>query len=168
MHILLYVLLLLKLLEEILDIFAIDWGPLERMNIPSAKPWELSWLSSLIPMTMCFLAMPKNKDTLMLKAYYGFFLCGLLPLAIGAGTLLPDLLDYVKNPKKDDVETILGFPAVVLSFMFIAVALQLHGFSMYFASHLVRIWRPREPKTPKPATSDNGSVDSLASDRKFK
>lgn len=157
LHVGLWILMLFRLLDDMLDTFGLSWGALDRMELPEPRWWEYAWLSSLIPVVFSFMAMPKNKDRLMQQGYFGFFIGGLLPLAIGAGTRLPELIDYVQNPKSE-YENILGFPSVVLSYMFIAVAIQVEGFAMYFSSQLVKMWRPKETAKKSSAPVQNGEV----------
>lgn len=132
----------LKVVEDILDQFEIDWGPLERLNVPTPHFWEYWWLFSVIPLAFAFLAMPKNNEKRMSQSYYGIFLFGLIPVAAGAGHMLPTLVDYVKNPQDEDVVLFLNFPLVVLEYAFFAVAFQIHAFAMYFESQLIKSWQP--------------------------
>jgi len=67
-------------------------------------------------------------------------------VAIGAGSKLPQLLDYLGYGDGSDgpqtAERFIGFPMVVIWFMFFAVAFQVHAFTMYFVTHLVKSWQP--------------------------
>jgi len=142
-----------KVVEDILDQFEIDWGPLERMNVPTPHFWEYWWLFSLIPLIFAFLAMPRNNEKRMSQSYYGLFLFGLIPVAAGAGSMLPTLVDYVKNPQDEDVVLFLNFPLVVLEYAFFVVAFQIHAFAMYFESQLIKSWQPIT--TTRPAGVDD-------------
>lgn len=138
--------MLFKLLEDILDRFEIDWGPLERLKVPVPHFWEYWWILSVLPCFGSLTALPRNNERRLRQCYYGFFLFGLIPVAIGAGSKLPQLLDYLGYGDGSDgpqtAERFLGFPMVVIWFMFFAVAFQVHAFTMYFVTHLIKSWQP--------------------------
>lgn len=154
LHALLLLLMFFKVFEDILDQFDIDWGPLERLQVPMPNFWEYWWLFSLIPLVFAFLAMPRNNDKRMSQSYYGMFLFGLIPVAAGAGHKLPTIINYVKNPQDDDVVMFLNFPLVVLEYAFFAVAFQIHAFTMYFESQLIKSWQPVVNREPAPPATD--------------
>jgi hypothetical protein len=162
LHASLLVIILVKLLEDILDRFEIDWDPLERLKVPVPHFWEYWWMLSALPCIASLTALPRNNERRLRWCYYGFFLFGLLPVAIGAGYKLPQLLDYLgygdTNGSPQAAERFLGFPMVVIWFMFFAVALQVHAFTMSFASNLVKAWRPATTKHSQQQTTTASST----------
>jgi len=56
--------------------------------------------------------------------------------------LIDDLYAYL-NEKKSSA-TLVGYPAVIVWFMFLTMAVQLHCFGLYFAAQLLKSWRPRK------------------------
>jgi len=157
LHGFLLLLMLIKLLEDILDRFEIDWGPLERLKVPVPYFWEYWWMLSVVPCILALTSLPRNNERRLRRCYYGFFLFVLIPTAIGAGCKLPELLNYLgyygdgSNDDDDDdaaggpprtYERFLGFPMVVIWWMFFAVAFQVHAFTMFFITHLIKAWQP--------------------------
>jgi len=147
LHVTLYILMLARSSEQFLDWFHIDWPPLERLNLPDPQPWEFVWLLTIIPVGAMLAAMPRNKEKQLRIAYYGLFCFGILPCVFAVGSHSLELLNYMRDPAGNDRhrrKMLLGFPLVVLQFMFVAVALQLHLFALYYAAQLSRAWdRPR-------------------------
>jgi len=161
-------LMLFKLLEDILDRFEVDWGPLERLKVPVPHFWEYWWILSALPCFGSLTALSRNNERRLRQCYYGLFLFGLIPVAIGAGSKLPQLLDYLGYGAEggagpQSAERFLGFPMVVVWFMFFAVAFQVHAFAMYFMTHLVKAWQPasaRQTTTPQTTTPHSASVST--------
>jgi len=157
--------MIFKLLEDILDRFEIDWGPLERLKVPVPHFWEYWWVASALPCIGSLTALPRNNERRLRQCYYGFFLFGLIPVAIGAGSKLPQLLDYSGyggDGGPPTTERFLGFPMVVVWFMFFAVAFQVHAFTMYFVTHLIKAWQPaaNRPTTSQQPTPNSASVST--------
>ncbi|KIH54155.1 hypothetical protein ANCDUO_15701 [Ancylostoma duodenale] len=115
----------------------------ERLDMPSAYPWEYVWCLSFIPIICAMLSFPKNRVKLINYHYYGHFLFGILPCMIGLGGQLPELFDYMSDQENSQTPTFKGvFPMVIIWYIFFAVALQIHGFAMYFSYHLAAAWTP--------------------------
>lgn len=145
LHFMLYTLMLAKLIEDILDRFDIDWMPLERLKVPEPHTWEYVYMLSIIPFGLAIAAIFRNREKFMRWSYVGQFCFAFLPIIFGTGSLLPQLWTYWKqrnSSSAENLEYFVGFPVVVLWFVFFAVALQVHGFEMYFTTQLVRAWRP--------------------------
>jgi hypothetical protein len=88
-------------------------------------------------------AMPRNRATWMSYHYYSQFVTGVLPCAIGLGSQLPELVDYIRDPVGSQTPTFKGtFPMVIIWYLFFLVALQIHGFAMYFSYQLTAAWQP--------------------------
>uniref|UniRef100_A0A915JAM7 Protein jagunal n=1 Tax=Romanomermis culicivorax TaxID=13658 RepID=A0A915JAM7_ROMCU len=142
LHIFLIVLLFFRVSEDILDQFDLDWAPLERLNLPTPHFWEYWWLLSFAPIMLAFWSMPKNNSRLMTQSYYCFFALALLPIACGAGYLLPSLYKFIYEPSSQKFDLFIKFPIIILEYAFFAVSFQVHIFTMYFASQLIKAWRP--------------------------
>jgi len=123
--------------------FGFKWAAYERLDIPSAYPWEYVWSLSIVSIVLGMLAMPKNKERLMMWCYYSMFATGVLPIAMGLGGQLPEFIEYIRNPNSTNTPTFRGtFPMVIIWYIFFLIALQIHGFSMYCAYQLVGTWQP--------------------------
>jgi len=72
----------------------------------------------------------------------GSVLCGLVPTLYAAGfDILDDLLQfYHSHHSKLQFQ---GIPVVILWSIFLASAIQLHIYSLYFSWSLLRAWRQR-------------------------
>ncbi|KAK6018487.1 hypothetical protein OSTOST_15924, partial [Ostertagia ostertagi] len=71
----------------------------ERLDMPSAYPWEYVWCFSFIPIICAMLSFSKNRARSISNGYH-------------------------------------------MVRVFFAVALQIHGFAMYFSYHLAAAWTP--------------------------
>lgn len=138
----LWVILLLKCFEEILDLFEIDL-PLvidEAMeaNIPDPLLWEYAWLLGAIPAVFGWMSLPKNNRSLLLAYIVGTLALGIVPVIAAAMYMTPDLIEFY-NTKKSKV-IIFGYPMLPMCFIFFAVATQVHCFGLYFARQLLNAW----------------------------
>lgn len=80
-------------------------------------------------------------------SYYSEFVFGILPCAVGLGSLLPELIDYLSDMENSQTPTFKGsFPMVIIWYIFFIVVLQIHIFSMYFSYHLLAAWQPQVKK----------------------
>uniref|UniRef100_H2WDA9 Protein jagunal homolog n=1 Tax=Caenorhabditis japonica TaxID=281687 RepID=H2WDA9_CAEJA len=134
----------MKVGSEFLRIY-LDWKNefFVRLDMPSAYPWEYIWCFSFIPMLLCLYSFQRNTLTYLHYAYYSEFLVGIFPCMIGLGGQLPELLEYVNDMESSNTPTFKGtFPMVIIWYIFFAVALQIHGFSMYFMHNLAAAWAP--------------------------
>ena len=112
-----------------------------KLDLPSAYPWEYVWCFSFIPIIFALLSFSKNRVNLLSYHYYGQFLFGILPCAIGLGSQFPELMDYFTN-EKSQTPTFKGhFPMVILWYIFFLIAFQIHGFAMYFSYFLTASWQ---------------------------
>ena len=123
-------------------------GPVQRLrqwNLPPPRPWEYAWIISLVGVVLGWRSMPKNERGLLRQYIIGTVVFGLLPVVYGVIDQSDDLYAYL-NEKKSTGH-IFGYPAVVMWFMFLTVATQIHGFGLYFAAQLMKAWKPRDRKT---------------------
>ncbi|KAE9549054.1 hypothetical protein FO519_007738 [Halicephalobus sp. NKZ332] len=146
--------------QNFLDAAGIKSPRFKKLDLPTAYPWEYVWCTSIIPVIMALLALPKNNSKLMRTAYYGQFFSGILPLCIGLGSQFPELIDYIRDPSRTDIPTVKGsFPMVVIWFIFFLISFQLHIFAMYFEYYLLAAWDPVVEK------SDDGIEDSTTNEK---
>jgi hypothetical protein len=99
------------------------------------------WLVSILPSLIGLIAIKKNRSFLMQQYIIGTIVFGLLPVIYAIYDLSDDLATYW-DTKKAALQ-LLGYPMVVLWNMFLAIALQIHVFAVYFAYQLVKAWRPK-------------------------
>ena len=72
----------------------------------------------------------------------GSLLCGLVPALYAAGfDVVDDLLHFYHTHHSKLIFQ--GIPVVILWSVFLAVAIQLHIYTLYFAWSLLRAWKQR-------------------------
>ncbi|KAI6178686.1 Protein jagunal-like protein [Aphelenchoides besseyi] len=114
----------------------------EKLDLPSAYPWEYVWCLSFIPIIFGFLSFAHNKARLLRIQYYSQYIFGILPCCIGLGGQIPELIDYIFNMENSKTPTFKGaFPMVVLWYIFFLIAFQIHIFALYFSYHLLASWQ---------------------------
>uniref|UniRef100_A0A1I7YZE2 Protein jagunal n=1 Tax=Steinernema glaseri TaxID=37863 RepID=A0A1I7YZE2_9BILA len=129
--------------EFLVKTIGVEWPAFTRLDLPTAYPWEYVWSLSFLPMICALLSFPKNKIQLLKYHYYGQFVLGIVPCAIGIGSQLPELFDYVSDPENSQTPTFKGtFPMVIIWYIFFLIAFQIHAFAMYFSFNLMAAWQP--------------------------
>ncbi|XP_029658489.1 protein jagunal isoform X1 [Octopus sinensis] len=118
---------------------------IRKWDVPNARPWEYIWFISSLSAYLGWKAMAKN-DIILIKQYIiGGVVFGVLPVLYGFVDQGDDFYDYIMN--KQQSSKMLGFPAVLIWFMFLAISAQIHGLGLYFSIQLIRAWKPRKKKT---------------------
>ncbi|CEF64658.1 Protein jagunal homolog 1 [Strongyloides ratti] len=130
--------------------FDITYPFFEKLDLPAAYHWEYVWCFSFIPPLFGILSFKKNNLQLMRYHYYGQFVLGVLPCAVGLGEQLPELIGFLRDMENFETPTFKGtFPMVILWFIFFILAFQLNLFSMYCGSILINCWSGRYNKKAK-------------------
>lgn len=96
-HLLLFVIMALKLLDSVLDYFGVLVPDLAELAIPEPHWWEFVWLSSTLSMWICAKSLESNSVTQM---RIGLYLTGLLAtVAVVTGLMqhFSDFLQYVRE-----------------------------------------------------------------------
>jgi len=146
LHVALFALMLLRLSTSLLVMFSIRPPSfLQRLHFPKACVWEYVWLVSIQASIFAYIALKRNRAFLLKQFILGTVVFGLGPILYAAYDLSDDFTDYWKN--RQMTVKFLGFPMVLLWGMFVAICLQVHGFSIYFATRLIIAWQSKgEPK----------------------
>lgn len=163
MHILLFVVMLVKLSEDILDRMDIFILELQELYIPKPRLWEWVWAASVVSAWTGFKSIRKNNVSLM--KVYAFLIGSLsfLPIFYELIYWFSDFRDFASrgdaSPNNSNageegplvpepvVEKWRGYPVGFLWYPFLVVAIQVHLFQLYFASVLIRVWSSRTRKT---------------------
>jgi len=148
-HILLFCLMLLKmspLLLDRLDVFILE---IEELEVPKPLLWEYWWLFSMV-ITFIGLTSIRRNNAQSMQIYLGGIIAnGVIPVLVGLTYYFSDFWTYLNTRSLDKVQTWQGLPYALLWYGFLLAALQVHLFSIYFASNLVSAWRLKGTGAPK-------------------
>lgn len=114
-------------------------------DVPPAMQWEELWLLSLAPSVLCLYAISRNHVSAMQASITATLMFGFGPLLYGAFTMVDDALVFF-SADKDKIKgspLFFGFPVVLIRFLFIALALQIHAFAMFLQFKLINSWMTR-------------------------
>uniref|UniRef100_A0A6G1SAT9 Protein jagunal n=1 Tax=Aceria tosichella TaxID=561515 RepID=A0A6G1SAT9_9ACAR len=139
LHLLVGFLMALKLTPTILDMLNIFWQPIEELYIPMAKSWEWVWFSSVMITMLAFKAIRTN-NTLQMKVFmFAVVTTCILPLIYCVYLHSADFRTYViTRDSKNTSEVWRGYPVALFWCIFTVVAIQIHGFELYFSWELLR------------------------------
>jgi hypothetical protein len=121
----------------------------ETLNIsnelfPEPQSWQYPWVLSLVPSIVGYLSLGRNRTQLLNVYYYGNIVLGVAPILCTILFSASDLLQYAEK-KKTDAE-FNGFPLIVLWYIFLFIALQIHALGLYNARVLLKSWNVKKRK----------------------
>lgn len=116
---------------------------LQKLRLPAAKNWEIVWLlGNVVTCLIGVTALLRNRPTLVRFYSAGSVLCGVVPtLYAAAFDVFDDLLHFYHTHHSKLMFQ--GIPVVILWSIFLAAAIQLHIYTLYFAWSLLRAWKQR-------------------------
>ncbi|CAK9304364.1 unnamed protein product [Gordionus sp. m RMFG-2023] len=126
LHILLWLFILLKNIESLLDYVDINFPPIVEIyanRIPNPQIWEYAFLLSIVPTIFALLSLSRNNKYLLWSFIIGQSALGLLPLLGTAILNIPSFKKYV-------------YYRISPSF-----SLQIIVFSLYFSFKLLQFWK---------------------------
>lgn len=141
LHVVLFLVMLAKLSEDILDRMDIFVLELQELFIPKPLAWEWLWSSSIIAAFMGLNALSRNRIHALTSYAAATLVLGVFPVLGAAVYFFSDVSEYAEKKNEANVEKWRGFPVAVYWYGFIMIALQVHLFSIYFAAKLIKIWR---------------------------
>lgn len=147
-HIVLSIFMVTKLSPDFLDRIDVFWLEVEELEVPKPLWWEYVWMTSVFTMYFALSAILNNSIREMQKYMIAIMLTGVIPVCYCFAYYFRDFWEYINLDEKTDIkETDIfiwrGMPYAVLWYGFSAVAIQLHGFTLYFAYKCIRAWRMR-------------------------
>jgi len=147
-HYLLVIFMLVKLFPDFLDKANIFVLEIEELYVPKPLWWEYAWCLSVVVTFFGLSAARNNRILSMQKFMIGIGVFGLLPVVYCFLYYLRDVIDYLRLDEDIDIEDThivvwQGLPYGLLWYGFVLAALQVHGFSLYFAWNLVKTWKTR-------------------------
>ena len=144
-RILLGILVMFRLLPGITALFGLPlYQRLRKWNVPAPNAWEYAWIVSIVAAVFGLKSLPKNNSLLLKQFVIGTVVFGVLPVIFGLVDQFDELILYY-NEKKYGAQ-ILGYPAVLVWYFLLAVAMQIHIFELYFSVNLLKAWKPRDKK----------------------
>jgi hypothetical protein len=120
---------------------------LQQLKLPKAMTWEFVWLFSLLPTIMGLLSLNRNRMFFMQQYLIGGIIFALAPTVYAMYDLSDDLKVYW-GTKKVGLQ-FMGFPMIVIWYMFLAICFQLHIFGTYFSFQLLKTWNLAQSKGKK-------------------
>lgn len=144
-HIILWFVMLIKLSPVIcdkLDIFVLE---IEEMEIPKPLFWEYWWCVSVFVAAVGLYSIRRNNVQFAQIYLGGTIANGIIPILYAGFYYFSDVWTYLNTRSTKNIHVWQGFPYGLLIYAFLLVALQVHGFSLYFASNLVSAWRLKSP-----------------------
>lgn len=141
LHFILYIIVLLKLSEDILDRADIFILELQELEIPKPDLWEWMYGVSFIVNIFAFRAMRTNSAKMINFYHISTWIFSLLPILLAQTQYFPDFLTFLQER---DIEKLIyvwrNLPISVIFQAFALVALQVHLMQVYYAYRLHKIW----------------------------
>ena len=124
---------------------------LTTLNIPRPHLWQYVWLITVFSSICGLISMNRNHVFLMKIFFRGTVTFGLGTIMTTIIFNLSDLFTYKRlktSHQLDEIEpqTFLGFPLLVLWYIFLIITVQIHAFSIYMANVLLQSWQQHRPK----------------------
>src|SRR5271156_1588901 len=103
--------------------------------------WEYWWCFSLVVTFVGLSAIRKNNSQTLQIYLGGIIANGIVPVLFALYFYSGDVYKYASTRSSKNIQTWMGYPYGVLWYVFLVLALQIHLFTMYFASKLLSAWR---------------------------
>ena len=116
------------------------------ITIPRPHLWQYIWLITIIPSICGLISMNRNQTTLMKIFFRGTVIFGLGTIITTIILNLSDLFAFKRMKTNhqlnmNESQTFLGFPLLILWYIFLIVTVQIHAFSLYMANVLLKSWQ---------------------------
>lgn len=106
--------------------------------VASPYQWEYPYLLSIIPTVFCFLALPRNNISYLVISMISAGLFSVAPLIYGSMEMFPVAQQLYRHGKA--YRFIFGFSAVSVMYLVIVIAMQVHGWQIYYSKKLLDQW----------------------------
>jgi hypothetical protein len=114
---------------------------LEELEVPKPLKWEF-WYCLSLPVTFFGLSAIRKNNIQAMQVYLGGTIANaVVPVLLGMFIYFGDVYTYVSTRSLKDIQVWQGYPYALLWYIFLVIALQIHLFSLFFASKLVTAWR---------------------------
>ncbi|KAJ6217236.1 hypothetical protein RDWZM_008393 [Blomia tropicalis] len=140
-HFFLYVLIILKLSEDILDRADIFILELQELRIPKPDLWEWTYGLSFLGTAFGARAMKTNSAKSINMYQIIIWLFALVPILLAQFQYAPDFIKFINERDVEQLTyTWRSLPLAVIFEAFAMIALQVHLAQAYFAYKLWKIW----------------------------
>jgi len=126
-------------------------GSFQLPYVPKPLTWQFIWLMSLLPSLVGYFSLSKNTLSLLKFYYYGNVLLGLGTCLTTMFLNASDLLEF--NSTKEATNYYNDFPLIVLWFIFLFIAVQIHAFGIYYSRLLIQLWTKEVNRVKKDSKS---------------
>nr|XP_020476197.1 protein jagunal homolog 1-B [Monopterus albus] len=106
--------------------------------VASPYQWEFPYLLSIIPTIFSFLALPRNNIGYLVISMISAGLFCVAPLIYGGMEMFPVAQQLYRHGKA--YRFIFGFSAVTVMYLVIVIAIQVHGWQIYYSKKLLDQW----------------------------
>ncbi|XP_033984677.1 protein jagunal homolog 1-A [Trematomus bernacchii] len=100
--------------------------------------WEYPYLLSLLPLFCSALSLPKNNISYLVLSMISAGLFSVAPLIYGGMEMFPVAQQLYRHGKA--YRFIFGFSAVTVMYLIMVVAVQVHGWQLYYMKKLLDSW----------------------------
>lgn len=106
--------------------------------VASPYQWEYPYLLSIVPTVFSFLALPRNNISYLVVSMISGGLFCVAPLIYGSMEMFPEAQHLYRHGKAYRV--IFGFSAVSVLYLVVVIAVQVHGWQIYYSKKLLDQW----------------------------
>ncbi|CAL8302190.1 protein jagunal homolog 1-B [Gadus morhua] len=113
-------------------------GLVSHRLVAQPYQWEYPYLLSIVPCALSFLALPRNNISYLVLAMISAGLFCVAPLIYGAMEMFPVAQQLYRHGKA--YRFLFGMPAVTVMYLVVVVAVQVHGWQIYYSKRLLDQW----------------------------
>lgn len=106
--------------------------------VASPYQWEYPYLLSIVPTAISFLALPRNNISYLVISMISAGLFCVAPIIYGGMEMFPVAQQLYRHGKA--YRFIFGFSAVSVLYLLMVVAVQVHGWQIYYSKKLLDTW----------------------------
>ncbi|XP_043557074.1 protein jagunal homolog 1 isoform X1 [Chiloscyllium plagiosum] len=100
--------------------------------------WEYPYLLSIIPSIFGFMSFPRNNISYLVLSMISAGLFSIAPLIYGTMEMFPMAQQLYRHGKA--YRFIFGFSAVAVMYLVLVIAVQVHGWQIYYSKKLLDSW----------------------------
>ncbi|CAL1598468.1 unnamed protein product [Knipowitschia caucasica] len=113
-------------------------GLVSHKLVASPYQWQYPYLLSLVPTVFSVLALPRNNISYLVVSMISAGLFCVAPLLYGCMEMFPVAQQLYRHGKA--YRFIFGFSAVSVMYLVIVIAVQVHGWQIYYSKRLLDQW----------------------------